>query len=50
MKLNKGKDIFDKATVQCMRCGRYFVKKMPHLCNKQYRKHNQKWFDLLTKN
>jgi hypothetical protein len=39
-------EIFENATVQCDLCGRFFIRKMAHLCNKQYIKHHIKWTEL----
>jgi hypothetical protein len=43
---NKGKEIFEQATVQCQICGRYFIRRLPHLCGSNYRKHHIKWIEI----
>ena len=42
-KKNKGKEIFEAATVQCGHCGRFFVRQLAHICNTGYRKHHHIW-------
>lgn len=46
MKKNKGKEIFQNATVQCQHCGRYFIRRLAHQCTGGYRKHHHKWLDI----
>jgi hypothetical protein len=44
------KEIFEGATVQCLHCGRFFIKEMPHNCSTGYRKHHHKWAKVTTNN
>jgi hypothetical protein len=39
-------EIFQEATVQCMHCCRFFIKKTGHICTGGYRKHHQKWLEV----
>ena len=34
-------------TVRCVYCGREIIKPIPHICNKNYRKRNLKWINLM---
>lgn len=36
-------EIFDGATVQCLHCGRFFIKPIGHRCNTGNRKRHFKW-------
>ena len=50
MKKRKYKmEIFPEAKVQCLHCGRYFIKKLAHQCTGGYRKHHHKWLDVNIK-
>lgn len=33
--------------VRCVYCGREFIEPIPHICNKNYRKRNLKWINLM---
>lgn len=46
MARNRGRLIFETATVQCCFCGRFFIHETPHLCGKNFRKHKIKWLKL----
>ena len=35
-----------KLSVECLHCGRSFIKKLHHKCNTGYRKRNHKWLEL----
>jgi hypothetical protein len=43
---NAGRKVFEDATVQCAFCGRYLIRKMPHVCGKQFRKRHIEWIEL----
>lgn len=34
-------------TVRCVYCGREFIEPIPHRCNKNYRKRNLKWINIM---
>jgi hypothetical protein len=46
MSLNKGREIFQEATVQCLFCGRFFIKPLPHKCKTGFIKHHFKWLKI----
>lgn len=47
MNLSVGKSRKPDRTVRCVYCGREFIEPIPHRCNKNYRKRNLKWINIM---